>query len=50
MDDLHEPNWTEDIQEAWKKEIERRLEDLEKGHVTLFDADEVLAEAKAIAP
>ncbi len=39
-----------DTEEAWRLEIQRRMESLEKGEATLFDAEDVLAEARAIAP
>jgi putative addiction module component (TIGR02574 family) len=37
------------IEEAWRLEIRRRVAAYERGEATLFDADEVMAEAKLIA-
>ena len=41
---------TRDIEEAWNKEIERRVAAHERGEGKLYDAEEVLAEAARIAP
>ena len=38
------------VEEAWKAEIRRRVAAYERGEATLYDADEVLAEAERLAP
>ena len=38
------------IEEAWRVEIRRRVAAYERGDAVLFDADEVMAEAKRLAP
>ena len=38
------------IEEAWRVEIRRRVAAYERGDADLFDADEVMAEAKRLAP
>jgi len=38
------------IEEAWRVEIRRRVAAYERGDTVLFDADEVMAEAKRLAP
>ena len=38
------------IEEAWRLEIRRRISAYERGEAELFDADEVMAEAKRLAP
>ena len=38
------------IEEAWRVEIRRRVAAYERGYAVLFDADEVMAEAKRLAP
>jgi len=37
------------VEEAWRLEIRRRVAAYEQGETTLFDADEVMAEAKRLA-
>jgi putative addiction module component (TIGR02574 family) len=37
------------VEEAWRLEIRRRVAAYELGEATLFDADEVMAEAKRLA-
>ena len=37
------------VEEAWRLEIRRRVAAYERGEATLFDADEVMAEAKLLA-
>ncbi len=39
-----------DVQEAWNKEIERRIAAHERGEVKVYDLDEVMDEARRIAP
>ncbi|MBS0448522.1 MAG: addiction module protein [Proteobacteria bacterium] len=39
-----------EIEEAWRVEIRRRVTAYERGEAVLYDADDVLAEAKRIAP
>jgi putative addiction module component (TIGR02574 family) len=39
-----------DVQEAWDKEIERRIAAHERGEVKVYDMDEVMDEARRIAP
>lgn len=38
------------VEEAWRLEIRRRVAAYERGEAVLYDADEVMAEAKRIAP
>jgi putative addiction module component (TIGR02574 family) len=38
------------IEEAWRLEIRRRVAVYERGEAVLYDADEVMAEAKRLAP
>jgi putative addiction module component (TIGR02574 family) len=38
------------VEEAWRKEIRRRIDAFERGGTELFDADEVMAEATRLAP
>jgi putative addiction module component (TIGR02574 family) len=37
-------------EEAWRVEIRRRVAAYERGEAVLYDADEVMAEAKRLAP
>jgi putative addiction module component (TIGR02574 family) len=39
-----------DVQEAWDKEIERRIAAHERGEVKVYDLDEVMDEARRLAP
>ena len=39
-----------DVEEAWRREIRRRVAAYEHGEAVLYDADEVMAEAKRLAP
>jgi putative addiction module component (TIGR02574 family) len=39
-----------DVQEAWNKEIERRVAAHERGEGKVYDLDEVMDEAKRLAP
>ncbi|HVZ43202.1 MAG TPA: addiction module protein [Ramlibacter sp.] len=39
-----------EIEEAWRMEIHRRIASYERGEAVLFDAKEVMAEAKRLAP
>lgn len=41
---------TSDIEDAWNKEIARRVAAHERGEGKLYDAEEVLTEATRIAP
>ena len=38
------------VEEAWRLEIRRRVAAYERGDAVLHDADEVMAEAKRLAP
>jgi putative addiction module component (TIGR02574 family) len=38
------------VEEAWRAEIRRRVAAYERGEAVLYDADEVMAEAKRLAP
>lgn len=44
--DLPDP----EVEEAWRLEIRRRVAAYERGEAMLYDADEVMAEAKRLAP
>lgn len=39
-----------DVEEAWRQEIRLRVAAYQRGESVLYDADEVMAEAKRIAP
>lgn len=39
-----------DIEEAWRLEIRRRVAAYERGEAVLYDVEQVMAEAKRIAP
>jgi Putative addiction module component len=39
-----------DVQDAWNKEIERRIAAHERGEGKVYDLDEVMDEARRIAP
>lgn len=39
-----------DVQEAWNKEIERRIAAHQRGEGKVYDLDEVMDEARRIAP
>ena len=39
-----------DVQEAWNKEIERRVAAHERGEVKVYDLEEVMDEARRLAP
>jgi putative addiction module component (TIGR02574 family) len=39
-----------EVEEAWRLEIRRRVAAYERGEAVLYDADDVMAEAKRIAP
>lgn len=49
LESLHQASSTA-VEDAWNKEIERRVARYEKGEAELHDADDVLAEAARIAP
>ncbi len=49
LESLHESS-TQEIEDAWAKEIERRVAAYEHGEGKLYSAEEVLAEAARIAP
>lgn len=49
LETLHEPPLAE-IEAAWDVEIERRIAAYERGEVETFAAENVLAEARRIAP
>jgi putative addiction module component (TIGR02574 family) len=38
------------VAQAWRQEIRRRITAYERGEAELFDADEVMAEARRLAP
>ena len=38
------------VEDAWRVEIRRRVTAYERGEAVLYDADEVIAEAKRLAP
>lgn len=46
FDDSRDPS----TEEAWRQEIRRRVAAYERGEAVLHDADDVMAEAKRIAP
>jgi putative addiction module component (TIGR02574 family) len=48
LESLHEPPLPE-IEEAWSREIERRVAAYERGEVETFAAEDVFAEARRIA-
>ena len=39
-----------DVEEAWRLEIRRRVALYESGEAVLYDVEEVMAEAKRLAP
>lgn len=39
-----------DVEEAWRVEIRRRVSAYERGESVLYDVEEVMAEAKRLAP
>ena len=39
-----------EIEEAWRIEIRRRVTTYERGEAVLYDVEEVMAEAKRLAP
>ncbi len=39
-----------EVEEAWRREIRQRVAAYERGEAVLHDADEVLDEAKRLAP
>ena len=41
---------TAEVAEAWDREIERRIAAYEAGEVKAYDLEEVLAEARRLAP
>ncbi|WP_457337148.1 addiction module protein [Rhizobacter sp. P5_C2] len=49
LDSLQEPALAA-IEAAWDEEIERRVEAYERGEVRTFEAEDVFAEARRIAP
>ncbi|MBC5764569.1 addiction module protein [Ramlibacter albus] len=46
LDDAADP----DVEETWRAEIHRRVAAYERGESVLYDYDEVMAEAKRLAP
>lgn len=38
------------VEEAWRLEIRRRVAAYERGEAVLYDAEDVMAEAKRLAP
>ena len=49
LDSLQEPAIAS-IEAAWNEEIERRVAAFKRGEVQSFDAEDVFAEARRIAP
>ena len=49
LESLHESAATP-VEDAWSKEIERRVASFERGDAELHDLDDVMAEAARIAP
>ena len=49
LETLVEPAAPE-VEEAWNREIERRIAAHNRGEVETFDVEDVLAEARRIAP
>ena len=49
LDSLHTFQ-DDDTEEAWRSEIRRRVDAYKRGDATLLDADDVLKEAKRLAP
>lgn len=49
LESLHTPTASE-MEDAWSKEIERRVARYEAGEGELYDADDVVREAAQIAP
>ena len=49
LESLVEPAAPE-VEEAWSREIERRVAAHKKGDIETFDLDDVLAEARRMAP
>ena len=39
-----------EIEEAWRQEVRKRVAAYESGEAVLYDEDEVMAEAKHLAP
>ena len=48
LESLHEPAIAE-VEAAWGGEIERRLDEHDRGEANSIDADEVFAKARSIA-
>ena len=48
LESLHEPAIAE-VEAAWGGEIERRLDEHDRGEINSIDADEVFAKARSIA-
>jgi putative addiction module component (TIGR02574 family) len=49
LESMHEPSLSE-IEEAWDREIERRVAAYNRGEIQTLSAEEVFAEAQRIAP
>lgn len=49
LDSLHLPSQP-GIEAAWNEEIERRVDAYRRGEVEVFEAEDVFAEARRIAP
>lgn len=49
LESLHKSSATE-VEDAWNKEIERRVARYERGESELYDAEDVMADAARIAP
>jgi putative addiction module component (TIGR02574 family) len=49
LESLHDASGS-DVEDAWNKEIERRVAAYERGEGRLYEVDEVMAEAARIAP
>lgn len=50
LETLVEPATAPEFEVAWNKEIERRVAEYKNGEVETYDLDNVLADAKRIAP
>ena len=49
LDSIHEPS-SPGIEAAWSEEIERRVAAYRRGEVEVFEAEDVFAEARRLAP
>ena len=49
LESLHDPA-SDELEDAWSREIERRVAQYERGESELYDAEAVFSEATRIAP